>query len=548
LQQRSTRESCVKDLVSLSRHGSTLLALGVAAVASTGCINAFWRTEARALTPRAGSGTDSTFVPTPVKAHLADGSTVIFRTGATITRDRISGLGQSYELLGTVATPRQSVPLDSVVGLETFGARLLTGQSVVVSLAATAAFGVGTVALLKALFGSCPTVYADTGGDPVLQAEGFSYAIAPLLEHRDLDPLTVQPGAGGMIRLELRNEALETHFINHVELIAVRHVAGARVVPDQSGTPVLVRAFRPFLSAVDRAGRDVRGVLSDADGNVFASDTATVNAARVGDLDDWIDVEVDSLPPGDSLAIVLRLRNSLLNTVLLYEGILGGRDAPQWMTEGMQRIATAIDLSRWYVATMGMRASVHSGSPDAAEAHARLGDVGPLAFRDVALVLPRPVPDSGRVHIRLRFVADNWRIDQAVAAAIVERPSSRSIPLLRVIVPTPERGPGPAADTAALTALGDADDRYLETHPGQRMTLEFAALSPADGQSDAETTYLIAWQGWYREWIRGSWLAEPTRTTPFVPGDSAVADALGRWRQRRAELERAFYTSRIPVR
>jgi hypothetical protein len=526
-----------------------VLALAVAAPA-VGCVNMFWRTEARPVArPAAGADTSTTFVRTPVKAHLADGSTVMFASGARIGRGRIAGAGKAYALLATTATARTAVPLDSVVGLETFEGKLLAAPTVVVSAAATAVGAVATVALLKAIFGSCPTVYADSAGAPVLQAEGFSYAIAPLLEHRDLDPLRVRPGADGIVRLELRNEALETHLLNHVELVAVRHPAGARVVPDQRGRPAAVGAIRPLDAATDRLGRDVRALLAAPDGQLFASAPATVSRARVGDLDDWIDVSARDLPPGDSVAVVLRLRNSLLNTVLLYEGMLGGRDAPQWLSEGLQHIGTAVDLSRWYVRTMGMHASVEGVTARAGEeggrSLGRLGDVGPLAFRDVAIVLPRPARDARAVRVRLRFVADNWRIDHAAIAATVARPESAPVALSRVVVPTPARGAGPFVDSAALGALGEADGRYLETQPGQRILLEFAASPPSTTHS---TTYLIAWQGWYREWIRGSWLAEPTRTAPFVPGDSAVSTALTRWRGRRGELERAFYASRVPVR
>jgi hypothetical protein len=217
----------------------------------------------------------------------------------------------------------------------------------------------------------------------------------------------------------------------------------------------------------------------------------------------------------------------------------------------MQDIASAVDLSQWYVRTMGMRASV-DGIPliagDGRAGLARLGDVGPLAFRDVAIVLPRPARDENRVRVRLRFVADNWRIDRAEIAGSVARLATTSLPVASVVVATPERGSGPVLDTAAVQNISEADDRYLETRPGQRMTLVFAPSAARPAGPDSASTYLISWQGWYREWIRGRWLAEPTRTTPFIPGDSAVLAALERWSARRVEFERTFYSTRIPVR
>lgn len=52
-----------------------------------------------------------------------------------------------------------------------------------------------------------------------------------------------------MVRVELRNEALETHYINHIELMAVSHPPGAEAVPDQRGRPVVVAGFWPATPA-----------------------------------------------------------------------------------------------------------------------------------------------------------------------------------------------------------------------------------------------------------------------------------------------------------
>jgi hypothetical protein len=531
-------------LISMRRRLS-LIGLGALVAAASGCIHVFVRTDVVGVNRPSGEARDS--IRSPIKAHLADGSTVLFPNGGAVSATEIRGFGQHYPLLGDVAKPRSSVPMDSIVAVEAFNGRSFPVQSLVVSAAATALLPVALVAI----FGSCPTVYVDSGGAAVLQAEGFSYALSPLMEHRDLDPLRVSPDANGVIRLELRNEAMETHFLNHIELVTARHPVGTRLVPDQHGQPVTVAGFATLSGARDRAGRDVLATLTSPDGTLYSTAPSIVRSAREGDLDDWIDLDVTDLPPGDSLVVLLRLRNSLLNTILLYEGMLGGRDAADWLSNDLNSIGRAVDLARWYTATMGMRLTVDGVTLPADgpyRGHARLADVGPIAYRDVAVVLPRPSVSDGRARVRLAFVADNWRIDEVRVAGRHSRPASRTIALASVIVPTPAVGHGPVLDTAAVPRLAAADEQYLETRPGQRMTLVF---DPVDGESapaGQTDTYLIAWQGWYSEWLRPQWLATPTRTGPFVPGDAAMLTALRRWTERQPTFERDFYASSIPVR
>ena len=518
------------------------LAVILASIAVTGCINLFVTTRA---VPVARPVSGLTIVTNPLKAHLMDGRTVVFKPGAAIDSAMITGSGQVYAMLakdGSAGIPVYRVPLDSVVGVETFQTKTDVFTSLLVSAGATALGAAAVAAAAVAIFGSCPTIYADTGTGPVLQAEGFSYSIAPLFEQSDLDPLRVKPDADGIIRLELRNEALETHYINNIELVAVRHASNGRAMPDQDDHPVVASNVVPLASARDRAGRDVRAQLAATDGALFSTAPQTLTTAHAGDLDDWIDLEAANLPPGDSVAVVLRLRNSLLNTVMLYDGILGGRDAVNWLDTGLEHISSAVDLGRWYLGTMGMHASV-AGAPRDDRNEARLGDVGPIAFRDVAIVLPRPKHDARSVRVRLRFVADDWRIDYAAMAATIERPTRTRVPVQRVMAASSDGRAVP--DSAAVEALREPDGRYLVTSPGQRMTLEFRA--PPQQAGPATTTYMISWQGWYREWIRGSWLAAPKRSTTWTPSDASVAAALKDWREQQGEMERKFYSSRVPV-
>ena len=501
-------------------------------LAASGCI--FNKVVVKDV-PRSAS---LTVVTSPVKAHLIDGSTVVFSNGVAVGGGFIKGDGERYALGSLNPVPSASVPLDSVVGMESYQIGVKRGVTTLATTASVAFTTVATVAILKALFGSCPTIYSDSSGTHVLEAEGFSYSIAPLFEQRDVDRLRTGVSQDGTVRLEVRNEALETHYINHLELIETRHRAGETVVPDQRGFPLVLGTLSAAATARDRAGRDVSKALARADGDIFATDARTLAAADSSDLEDYVDISVARPQRADSVAIVFRLRNSLLNTVLLYEGILAdpGARSLDWLGRDMQKITNAIDLGRWYGKHMGMRISVL----DAGEYRqvARFTDKGPLAFHDLAVLVPVPPGDS--VRIRLSFVADDWRIDRLSIATAFSHAPVRTIPLQSVI------GTDGAADTAALASLSGADDRYLTTTPGQRFSARFNTGPIA---RDSVRTFMLASQGYYTEWVRGSWIdRKSSSAVPFTASKASIATAIGRWRSKQADLERQFYSTAIPTR
>jgi len=267
------------------------------------------------------------------------------------------------------------------------------------------------------------------------------------------------------------------------------------------------------------------------------TDDRTLAAARPGDLEDTVELEFPAQPGADSVALVFRMRNSLLNTVLLYDVMLGdaGARSLDWQASELDRVGPALQLGQWYAAHLGMRVAVWRQG--AWEEAAHLRDTGPVAWKDIAVVVPATTGRSLRV--RLTYVVDNWRIDRVAAAFGVRRPAALVRPLAEV-----EDAAG-ASDTAAFASLVAADRRYLETSAGQRFTIGWR---PAAAPPDSARTFFLASQGYYIEWIRSGWLADPRRRTPFAPGPDALAEAVARYREVRDTLERSFRATRVPVR
>src|SRR6266550_3652235 len=396
-------------------------------------------------------------VTTPVKAHLLDGSTVIYRDGATVDQRTVQGQGYRYDLTLRDSTLVSAISLDSIVGMEAFEQTTNTGASLVMTLLATAG-GLALVAgAAVAIFGSCPTFYTDSAGSAQLQAEGFSYSIAPIFESRDIDRLRITQAADGTLRLEVRNEALETHYINQLELLEAGHDADETALVDELNRIVVLGPTIPFRHAIDMRGTDVTDVLSQHDGAVYRTDARTMRHAEIGDLDDWITLTVPA-PAADSVAIVLRLRNSLLNTTLLYDVMLGepGARSLDWVGQDLKQVGPALDVAQWYQQRMGMNVAVSDG----------------FTYRVIA-------------HVR----------DTTAAT-----------------------------DTSALASLRNADNRYLQTTPGQYFTAVFRASDTRPASAD-QHTFFLASQGNYID----------------------LGTLIGDWKPDRDTMERLRLLSRFPA-
>ena len=510
---------------------------------------------------------DPVYLNSPTRAYLADGSIVVLAGGGMVENGVLQGHGTRFALTLDTHTPFASVALDSVVAMEAFRTEYENQtQSALLAMASLPVLALASATLLAATFGSCPTIYAEIEGDTILQAEPFSYSISALFEARDVDRLTARPEVSedgrSILRLELRNEAMETHYFNHMELLEVSHAPHDVVIPDPSGRALVLRDLRAPSAAVDGEGRNVLAEITAHDGHAFRSSRTRLARASETDFQDFVEFEVPWPSGRDEIALVLRYRNTLLNTVLFYDIMLGesGLRALDWIGSDLHRIGAAVELARWYQDRMGMRVEVERDGVFELVDH--LPDAGPIAWTERAVTIPVPAPTrtvrtgthegdaSARpgsdqvdpvevLRVRLRFPVDSWFIDRIAVAEVVGIGEPRRVPVDRVV---DARG---LVDPEASTLLAAPDEDYLVTFPGQRMHLEFALPEPP---SQGDRTLLLATQGFYVEWLRGPWLRADPEARPFRPEDGAILRAMRRWTEVMDDYERDFHASRIPVR
>jgi len=197
----------------------------------------------------------------------------------------------------------------------------------------------------------------------------------------------------------------------------------------------------------------------------------------------------------------------------------------------MDRFLDQARLGLWYRDRMGMRVSVREDGQY--REVARVGDQGPIAWKDVAVTLT--VPDTDKMRVHLSFVVDNWHIDQVAISPEVRRADVRAVPLARVEV----------ADTGVLEGarenLSVPDRSYVVTRPGEALQVRFDVGAVPEGR---KRTFLLAAQGYYIEWMRRDWLSE-TATKPFKPSDESLMRAIRLWEAKCDTFQKQFESTRI---
>jgi len=476
-------------------------------------------------------------VNVPAKAHLIDGAVVIFPSGIELDSSRVyarpGSTGLRYPLGFTgMPGPVSSVLLDSVGFLEQYNRRFDVPSCLLSLPAVATGAAAGLAVLLVAIFGSCPTVYSWDGAKYVLEAEAFSYSVSRTTAAGDLDRLDELHTDSGAVRLLLTNEALETHHINELSLLAVDHSADFEAFPTDAGRVLLFGLPQAELRAVNRLGRDVTAEIASRDDRWYATDSALTAQLPDSAVHDWLDLSVP-IPQGSrKLVMALRYRNTLLNTALLYDVMLAdqGARALDWQARDLNNPFYLWRFGNWYSRHFRIHVKVPRGN--GMREVKLIRDTGPITWHLTAFELP--VTPGETAHFRLETIADNVHLDW-VGASFQTAPC-RPVPVgCREIEQSGEALPD------LLPLFAATDHRELVTGPGESYTLTFDA-PPATGE---KRTWFVKTHGWYSEWLRGHDLGREPVALDL--SDASVRRAGATWLRKKADMERRFYELKVPI-
>jgi hypothetical protein len=324
-----------------------------------------------------------------------------------------------------------------------------------------------------------------------IQAEGFSASVAPSLEATDVDMLYWARPSDGHLTVQMTNEALETHVVRYVNVLAAPRPPGGRVFKTPTGTFWQVPELFAPTSCQAPEG-DCLPWVRTLDGMERFSKADPEDLARRET------VELEFPAPTGPIGLVLAFRQTLMTTYLFYQTLAYmGRSVGDWLTflsRGGEHITRQVGGIAQELGGIEIFVQDSNGTW---RREGFVQETGPIAT-DVHLVPLKRPPADRALRIRLRMTQGLWRLDYVALARL----GGPVVPLRL----SPQEGTWfRVADgtTTHLSTFPPSGWAYAVTVPGDVVTLIFSV--PADGR---DYELFLETRGYYLEWIRREWLRE----------------------------------------
>lgn len=434
-----------------------------------------------------------------LKAHLKNGDVCILMDSWKVdtTLNVVSGNGTNYNFnRARIFEGAISIPIDSVAIFETNNKiqNPEAGRITALSILAGLDLVVGIICLTnpKACFGSCPTFYLnDNDNFHYADAEGFSNAIAPSMEYSDIDALNYIPISGDLFSITMKNEALETHCVKDVKLLAYPRKNGERVYQSPTNDFFLCENTYTLAQAIGDEG-DATSLLRNEDRQERFSFS---NENDLSSKEEII-LTFNNVKYNKELGLILNFRQTLMTTYFIYSalGYMGdevsdifaklesSKDTKGKLKNGIKSELGDIDIYLW-------------NEPEKEWVFQNgFYETGPIASNRQLIPLQN---SSSASKIKLKIVLNKglWRIDYVGLTNIKEQ------------VKPYEISPGSVfnkgkPDSFALSEINNPD-KHLISMPGSEYKFNFTL---PDQNTDYEL-FLYS-RGYYLEWMREHWIKD----------------------------------------
>lgn len=465
-----------------------------------------------------------------LKVHMLNGRVYILSAWRVNEENKtVSGNGNLLDINRNVIKKGNfTIPLNDVAIFETnvlksspsiMAMSIITVPSLVLSAIC--------LANPKACFGSCPTFYAWDGEKMTLQAEGFSASVTPSLEARDIDALYRSKPSGHDFEIRVTNEAMETHVIRYVNLLALPRPENGRTFATPSGEFWQAPEIMEPAICIAPEG-DCLAAIQSFDGIERFSKTNSKDLATR----ETIDLVFESFPTGKT-GLILGFRQTLLTTYLFYQGLAYmGRASGYWLAKMERGDKNVQEYASSLGKVLGGIEIFIQDSKDNWILAGEIGETGPIAS-DVRVV-SLPEVKAAPIKIRLRMTCGLWRIDYIALAKLnkaVEPLRLQPLMVLREDL-VDEEAQGRLLDPSSV----------LVTMPGDSYSIVYDL--PNEFQ---HYELFLESQGYYLEWIRPNWLAEESLKKTlmmFTDPASFLKEMAPEFKKIESQMEELFWRSK----
>ncbi|MFH1526803.1 MAG: hypothetical protein ABIG69_09155 [Bacteroidota bacterium] len=331
----------------------------------------------------------------------------------------------------------------------------------------------------KACFGSCPTFYAWDGQKMELQAEGFSASIARALEAKDIDHLYSAKPECEDFQIRVTNEALETHFIREVNLLAAKHGENNRTYLTSSMEYFETSGEFLPVAAQSESG-DILNKIKFINDDEYYSLTDSSDLAEKEELF----LTFDDLPAGNK-GLLIGFRQTLLTTYLFYQAIAYMGNSYSYILSMIETGDSGIQntVSEFFTNLGGIEVYALDKNKRWIKVE-EIFETGPIARNLMMVKLPDEI--SYPVNLKLVMAKGMWRIDYSALTSII-----KAVQPVR-LAPVAVYNDG-TLDEGAKNSLLDSSKTLL-TLPGDEYEIHY--ILPDDYSNYG---YFLETQGYYYE-------------------------------------------------
>jgi hypothetical protein len=357
--------------------------------------------------------------------------------------------------------------------------------SVAKTLGLVAGVVLGALVIALATKQSCPFVYSWDGQKYVFDAEPYGGAVSPGLERDDYTPLDHLQEAAGFYRLLLTNEVNETQYTNFIELWAVDHPAGTRVLTDDSGGIHTLGQPERLSAARDQDGRNLRGWLEATDRKIWEA----LPSAESEDQRQEI-ILTFPRPAGATRAkLVYNVATGLWGSNMIREMLLlRGRDVGAWYAAIDKKGPELTRLLTWDVREELYTLKVDVEEPSGWRTRGVLLGGGPFLVKDRIAMLDVSQATGSQLRLRIRPPRGFWALNSFAMDYEPDRPVTVQKLALS--------GAVEASGKDVREVLLRADDSYYAMpRTGESASLTFMAPRRLPGMT---RTMILHSRGYYR--------------------------------------------------